>query len=141
MGIVRSEERTKAELDEFRRMLMASAGFHRRKDHLNGAADLDDDRAERGGLVCVTSGLSFLGLTIVNKLLARGYSVRIIVDNPGNQPDQFAIFSSNLWKFRNFIIIILVLSLRSCSYCWCSLVFEIFILFYFLSIDDKMVWV
>ena len=89
MGIVKSEERTRAELDEFRRMLMASAGLHRRKDHqdqLNGAGDeIDRDNIERGGLVCVTSGLSFLGVAIVNRLLTRGYSVRIIVDNPGNQ--------------------------------------------------------
>ncbi|XP_062106861.1 cinnamoyl-CoA reductase-like SNL6 isoform X2 [Humulus lupulus] len=85
MGIIRSEERAKAELDEFRRMLMASAGAHRRKsqhDHrFNGAVDETDD-GDQGGLVCVTSGLSFLGIAIVNCLLIRGYSVRIIVDNP-----------------------------------------------------------
>ncbi|KAF4381561.1 cinnamoyl-CoA reductase-like SNL6 [Cannabis sativa] len=85
MGILRSEDRTKAELHEFRRMLMASAGAHRRKnqhDHRFNAAVDETDEGERGGLVCVTSGLSFLGIAIVNRLLIRGYSVRIIVDNP-----------------------------------------------------------
>ncbi|EPS68267.1 hypothetical protein M569_06505, partial [Genlisea aurea] len=32
-------------------------------------------------LVCVTSGVSYLGMAIVNQLRFRGYSVRIIVDN------------------------------------------------------------
>lgn len=40
----------------------------------------DDDSEEK--LVCVTSGVSFLGLAVVNRLLVRGYSVRIIVNNP-----------------------------------------------------------
>ncbi|PON56203.1 NAD(P)-binding domain containing protein [Trema orientale] len=87
MGIVRSEERTKAELDHFRRMLMASAGIlHRRKDHrdhFNGSPfPYSGGEIDRVGLVCVTSGLSFLGIAVVNRLLARGYSVRIVVDNP-----------------------------------------------------------
>lgn len=33
--------------------------------------------------VCVTSGVSFLGIAIVNQLLLRGYSVRVIVEKQG----------------------------------------------------------
>ena len=92
MGIVRSEERRKTEMEEFRRMLLASASVHRRKDFDgarfpsknaapdNAAADEDGDRDRP---VCVTSGLSFLGVAVVDRLLSRGYSVRIVVDNPG----------------------------------------------------------
>lgn len=43
------------------------------------AEDTNDQPEEK--LVCVTSGVSFLGLAIVKQLLVRGYFVRIIVDN------------------------------------------------------------
>lgn len=88
MGIVRTEESRKLELEELRRMLVACAGIQRRKDQEEfkgvrvSSKENKDDILEK--LVCVTSGVSYLGLAIVNKLLLRGYSVRIIVENEGN---------------------------------------------------------
>ncbi|EXC20296.1 Anthocyanidin reductase [Morus notabilis] len=90
MGIVNCEERERMEIEEFRRMVVASgAATHRRKDHqgfdgsrlIPSSVD-DDDLCDRDRPVCVTSGLSFLGIALVNNLLARGYSVRIVVENP-----------------------------------------------------------
>lgn len=89
MGIVRSEEWPRAEIEELRRMLLACAAVHRRKDEDGLGAtpprpaprDDDDDGDGGGRAVCVTSGVSFLGRAVVNRLLLRGYSVRILVDN------------------------------------------------------------
>ncbi|KAI4348166.1 hypothetical protein L6164_008922 [Bauhinia variegata] len=87
MGFVQTEERRTAEVDEFRRELAAHAGIHRRKDddkdlgEKEKCIDIGDDEDETT-LVCVTSGLSYLGIALVNHLLLRGYSVRITVDNP-----------------------------------------------------------
>uniref|UniRef100_A0A5B7AIN6 Putative cinnamoyl-CoA reductase 1 n=1 Tax=Davidia involucrata TaxID=16924 RepID=A0A5B7AIN6_DAVIN len=86
MGILRPEEGLRVEIEEFRRMLLSCAGVHGRKDEdefrVQGAKSKDeiDDGIEEK-LVCVTCGVSFLGLAIVNRLLLRGYSVRIIVTN------------------------------------------------------------
>ncbi|KAJ9135327.1 hypothetical protein P3X46_032526 [Hevea brasiliensis] len=84
MGFIESEERRLMEMEELKR-LVACAGLSHRKDHedFQGSRfsstdfDVDDDGAQK--LVCVTSGVSFLGLAIVNCLLRRGYSVRIII--------------------------------------------------------------
>ncbi|XP_073065154.1 cinnamoyl-CoA reductase-like SNL6 [Primulina eburnea] len=87
MGILRLEETQKAELEEFRRMLLSCAAVHRRKDEDvlkdrgNALAGAPDDDLLLDKLVCVTSGVSYLGIAIVNQLLVDGYSVRIIVDN------------------------------------------------------------
>ncbi|PIN01483.1 Flavonol reductase/cinnamoyl-CoA reductase [Handroanthus impetiginosus] len=85
MGIVRLEETQKAELEEFRRMLLSCAAVHRRKDD-DGFRGEENALPARNGdvldrLVCITSGVSYLGIAIVNQLLVNGYSVRIIVDN------------------------------------------------------------
>lgn len=89
MGIVGLEERDNIELQEFCRMLVASAAaLHRTKHEPNDLRfpsktnDLTDDEEGEDKLVCVTSGVSFLGVALVNRLLLRGYSVRIVVDNP-----------------------------------------------------------
>ncbi|KAI5665522.1 hypothetical protein M9H77_15375 [Catharanthus roseus] len=85
MGIVRTDERQRMEIEEFRRMLMSCAGLNRRKDDDGDmrekftAIEEIEDPLEK--LVCVTSGVSFLGIAIVNQLLVHGYSVRVIVDN------------------------------------------------------------
>ncbi|GKV37296.1 hypothetical protein SLEP1_g45339 [Rubroshorea leprosula] len=89
MGIVRTleEEEERMELEEFRRtVLLATAALNRRKDEeeFQGLPVSSEDfvgDCEEEKLVCVTSGVSFLGLSVVNRLLLRGYSVRIIVDN------------------------------------------------------------
>ena len=54
---------------------MASDGAHQTKDDW---VAYDDDE---GSLVCVTSGMSYLGITLVNLLLLHGFSIRIIVEN------------------------------------------------------------
>lgn len=89
MGVVRTDESRRAEIEEFRRMLLSCSGvvlkvtteeeYNRRQVP---AANRNEYTADQK-LVCVTSGVSFLGIAIVKKLLLRGYSVRIIVDNEG----------------------------------------------------------
>ncbi|KAG8501534.1 hypothetical protein CXB51_004033 [Gossypium anomalum] len=87
MGIARAqdEESQRREFEDFRKTLVALAATERSKenDDFKGLmsshiADLD---LQQDKLVCVTSGVSFLGLALVNRLLLRGYSVRILVDN------------------------------------------------------------
>ncbi|CAI0455183.1 unnamed protein product [Linum tenue] len=86
MGFIPTEESRRQEIEEFKRMVVACAGLSRRKDeeeqlgfHLR-SPEIDDDVGEEK-IVCVTSGVSFLGLAVVNRLLVRGYAVRILVDN------------------------------------------------------------
>ena len=85
MGVVvRSEETFVSELERCRRMLVACAGVQRRKDGKEFKSlklKPIDDADEK--VVCVTSGVSFLGSAIVNELSLHGYFVRVIVDNPG----------------------------------------------------------
>lgn len=84
MGIVRSEERQRAEIEELRCMLLACAAVHRRKDDDGlGAPPRAAARDDGERTVCVTSGVSFLGRAVVDRLLLRGYSVRILVDTEG----------------------------------------------------------
>lgn len=93
MGIVRPDESRRMEIEELRRMLLSCAGVYRRKEEealrLSGPAmPLEQDDK----LVCVIGGVSYLGIAIVNQLLLRGYSVRILVDNEGAVL-QFLLFS------------------------------------------------
>ncbi|CAL1358053.1 unnamed protein product [Linum trigynum] len=86
MGFIPTEESRRQEIEEFKRMVVACAGLSRRKDEEEQlgfrlhSPEIDDDVGEEK-IVCVTSGVSFLGLAVVNRLLVRGYSVRILVDN------------------------------------------------------------
>ncbi|XP_024975181.1 cinnamoyl-CoA reductase-like SNL6 [Cynara cardunculus var. scolymus] len=86
MGVVRTDESRRAEIEEFRRMLLSCSGvvlkvrseeFNRRRVSAGNGNEYAVDQK----LVCVTSGVSFLGIAIVKQLLLRGYAVRIIVDN------------------------------------------------------------
>ncbi|XP_021299073.1 cinnamoyl-CoA reductase-like SNL6 isoform X2 [Herrania umbratica] len=85
MGIVRTqeEENERMEFEDFRQTLVALAALERRKqsEEFKGLSSHNADVDLEEKLVCVTSGASFLGLAIVNRLLLRGYSVRILVDN------------------------------------------------------------
>ncbi|KAL6994348.1 hypothetical protein U1Q18_012454 [Sarracenia purpurea var. burkii] len=91
MGIVQRYESQKMEIEEFRRMLLSGARSNGRKekeeeelrDQPDQGATINNGNCAGTGekLVCVTSGVSFLGLAIVNRLLIRGYSVRLIVTN------------------------------------------------------------
>ncbi|GLU02069.1 hypothetical protein SLE2022_193390 [Rubroshorea leprosula] len=85
MGIVRTleEEEERMGFEEFRRTVILASAARKDDEERRGlrilSGDFKGDPEEK--LVCVTSGVSFLGLAIVNQLLLRGYSVRIIVDN------------------------------------------------------------
>ncbi|XP_059452080.1 cinnamoyl-CoA reductase-like SNL6 [Corylus avellana] len=87
MGILGAEETMGMELEELHRMLAARAGPESRKDgdefkdvRVSSEATMDADDVEKL-VVCVTSGVSYLGLAIVKELLVRRYSVRIIAEN------------------------------------------------------------
>lgn len=87
MGIVRPDKNRRMAIEEFRKMLLSCAAVRTQKpdDRFEDQRSLvgleENDVAQENQVVCVTSGVSFLGLAIVNQLLVRGYSVRIIVDN------------------------------------------------------------
>ena len=87
MGIVRPSKSKSMEMDEFRKMLLSHSLVHSKKDgdtfRDRSPATGDNISSERDQLVCVTSGVSFLGLSIVKELLHRGYFVWITVDNEG----------------------------------------------------------
>ncbi|XP_015063908.1 cinnamoyl-CoA reductase-like SNL6 [Solanum pennellii] len=86
MGIVCPDESKRIEIEEFRRMLLSNAAVHRTKagDEIQNPGQLPATNRHNRELeekkVCVTSGVSFLGIAIVNQLLLRGYSVRVIVE-------------------------------------------------------------
>lgn len=83
MGIIGQYETQQLEIEEFRRMLLSCTGMSRRKeeDEFRDPARDRDGGVTEEKTVCVTSGVSFLGIAIVNRLLLRGYSVRLIVNN------------------------------------------------------------
>ncbi|KAK8710237.1 hypothetical protein V6N13_145571 [Hibiscus sabdariffa] len=80
MGIAR----TRHEYDETRELkaLVALAAMERRDNgEFKGLIPRSAIVDLRDKLVCVTSGASFLGFALVNRLLLHGYSVRVLVDN------------------------------------------------------------
>nr|ANF06872.1 cinnamoyl-CoA reductase [Daucus carota subsp. carota] len=85
MGIVRTDEHRRSEIESFRRLLLSCAGACKSKEEEeirnSPVMNADNDGVVHDKVVCVTSGVSFLGIAIVNQLLLRGYNVRIIVDN------------------------------------------------------------
>lgn len=99
MGIVCPDESKRIEIEEFRRMLLSNAAVHRTKagDEIQNPGQLPATNRHNRELeekkVCVTSGVSFLGIAIVNQLLLRGYSVRVIVEKQGDISSLISIFS------------------------------------------------
>ncbi|KAM0027821.1 putative NAD(P)-binding domain superfamily [Helianthus debilis subsp. tardiflorus] len=87
MGVVRTDESRRSEIEEFRRMLLSCSVVVIKvstEDEHNLRRLTSRNRNEftvNQKLVCVTSGVSFLGIAIVKQLVLRGYSVRVIVDN------------------------------------------------------------
>ncbi|XP_009406301.2 cinnamoyl-CoA reductase-like SNL6 [Musa acuminata AAA Group] len=86
MGVLRSTASLEAEIEEMRETLLRSGG--------SGRADVL--KAEPGGVrrrvvgdggggdartVCVTGGISFIGFAVVNRLLDRGYTVRLALQS------------------------------------------------------------
>lgn len=83
MGVMCTWESKKMEMEAFCRKLVAAAGKADeggRNHHF--VCSHDEDVDEKGSLLCVTSGVSYVGLALVNHLLQLGYSLRITVDNP-----------------------------------------------------------
>lgn len=86
MGLLPTVENWAAEVEEFRRTVVACAALHRRKDDEGlpkNPLPMDLADGDEGSMVCVTSGVSYLGMAIANQLLLHGYSVRITVHNSG----------------------------------------------------------
>ncbi|KAF1879322.1 hypothetical protein Lal_00005788 [Lupinus albus] len=87
MGVVCNWESKVAAAEAFRHKTVATAGIQRRKEdegqRMNKlySYNNEDEDDEGMNLICVTSGVSYLGLALVNQLLLRGYSVRVIVHN------------------------------------------------------------
>ncbi|XP_068638710.1 cinnamoyl-CoA reductase-like SNL6 [Aristolochia californica] len=84
MGVVRTAERRKAELEEFHREIVRTIALTKGRKWKEEDPDncvREEPTEEKNKLVCVTSGISPLGFAIVNRLLSRGYSVRIALDN------------------------------------------------------------
>lgn len=87
MGIARTDEHRRSEIESFRRVLLSYAGACKSQDKEEVGNNLvmnADEGVVQDKVVCVTSGVSYLGIAIVNQLLVRGYNVRIIVDNQGD---------------------------------------------------------
>ncbi|XP_047156561.1 cinnamoyl-CoA reductase-like SNL6 [Vigna umbellata] len=83
MGVMCTWESEKTEMEAFCRKLVVAA----RKDDEGGrnhhlVSSYYEDGDEKGTLLCVTSGVSYVGLALVNHLLQLGYSLRITVENP-----------------------------------------------------------
>ncbi|KAH0670959.1 hypothetical protein KY290_026393 [Solanum tuberosum] len=99
MGIVCPDESKRIEIEDFRRMLLSNAAVHRTKagDEFQNPGKLPAANRHNRELeekkVCVTSGVSFLGIAIVNQLLLRGYSVRVIVEKQGVISSLISIFT------------------------------------------------
>ncbi|XP_028772280.1 cinnamoyl-CoA reductase-like SNL6 [Neltuma alba] len=84
MGLLPTVESWAAEVEEFRRTVVACAAIHRRKDDEGlpkSPLPSDVHDGDEGTMVCVTSGVSYLGMALANQLLLQGYSVRITVHN------------------------------------------------------------
>ncbi|XVF16395.1 hypothetical protein REPUB_Repub10bG0027900 [Reevesia pubescens] len=107
MGIVRTqdEENGGREFEDFRQTLERSKdnGEFKGLSSHNANVDLQDK------LVCVTSGVSFLGLAIVNRLLFLGYCVRILVDNQEDveRLREMQISGEMMMAFKNKISVVI----------------------------------
>ncbi|KGN59674.1 cinnamoyl-CoA reductase-like SNL6 isoform X2 [Cucumis sativus] len=94
MGVAGPEDhqRRRGDLEDLRRIYESTQMLaSHRKDNsddfygrrvLSNYSSSDTDEETSDELVCVTSGVSLLGLALVNQLLLRGFSVRILVDSP-----------------------------------------------------------
>lgn len=88
MGVLRSTESLEAEVEAFREMLPRGSGSLEFGAWKTGSGAVrrwtDGEEGEgHGRMVCVTSAVSFLGFAIVNRLLAHGYSVRLVLETQG----------------------------------------------------------
>ncbi|CAM0953595.1 unnamed protein product [Alopecurus aequalis] len=85
MGVLRSTQSMAAEVEELRAALLLGPGVGAWRRSGAGAAALKSGPgAEEGAAepraVCVTGGISFLGLAVVDRLLRHGYTVRLALE-------------------------------------------------------------
>ncbi|KAH7651062.1 Cinnamoyl-CoA reductase protein [Dioscorea alata] len=85
MGVLRSMVSLGAEMEELRRTLrseiaVSDAGAWKRGKDGMTVKETRDKCVEEGMMICVTSGVSFLGFALVNCLLSRGYFVKLLVE-------------------------------------------------------------
>lgn len=112
MGIVCPDESKRIEIEEFRRMLLSNAAVHRTKagdefrNHGQLPSAVQHNRELEEKKVCVTSGVSFLGIAIVNQLLLRGYSVRVIVEKQGAISSLSILSPSDWWRIAKVVWIL-----------------------------------
>lgn len=88
MGVLRSMVSLGAEMEELRRTLrseiaVSDAGAWKRGKDGMTVKETRDKCVEEGMMICVTSGVSFLGFALVNSLLSRGYFVKLLVETQG----------------------------------------------------------
>ncbi|KAL6579110.1 hypothetical protein OROMI_009326 [Orobanche minor] len=107
--IVMLEEIETAGLEEFCRMLLSCAALNRWKEYNEGFGvqgnalpDGNGDVLDR--LVCVTNGVSYLGIAIVNQLLLSYYSMRIIADKEDDVEKLREMQNSGEMRLNNSII-------------------------------------
>ncbi|KAL5231182.1 hypothetical protein ABZP36_029958 [Zizania latifolia] len=79
MGVLRSTQSMEAEVEEMRAALLHGAGAWRSGGAVKRAAGAADGAAEARA-VCVTGGISFVGLAVVDRLLRHGYTVRLALE-------------------------------------------------------------
>ncbi|URE09101.1 3-beta hydroxysteroid dehydrogenase/isomerase family [Musa troglodytarum] len=82
MGVLRSTASLEAEIEEMRETLLRSGGGGRADVLKAGPGGVRRRVVGDGGggdarTVCVTGGISFIGFAVVNRLLDRGYTVRL----------------------------------------------------------------
>ncbi|CAL9122206.1 unnamed protein product [Musa textilis] len=103
MGVLRSTASLEAEIEEMRETLLRSGGGGR-ADVLKAGPGCVRRRVvgDGGGgdarTVCVTGGISFIGFAVVNRLLDRGYTVRLALQTQGSpsspiSPSPFSLIS------------------------------------------------
>uniref|UniRef100_A0A453A025 3-beta hydroxysteroid dehydrogenase/isomerase domain-containing protein n=3 Tax=Aegilops tauschii subsp. strangulata TaxID=200361 RepID=A0A453A025_AEGTS len=86
MGVLRSTHSMAAEVEEMRAALLVGAGGPAWSWRRRGAAAAAkrgagaEEGAAEARAVCVTGGISFLGLAVVDRLLRHGYAVRLALE-------------------------------------------------------------
>uniref|UniRef100_A0A0E0L655 3-beta hydroxysteroid dehydrogenase/isomerase domain-containing protein n=1 Tax=Oryza punctata TaxID=4537 RepID=A0A0E0L655_ORYPU len=82
MGVLRSTQSMEAEVEEMRAAL-APLGRHdawRSGAAAKRVAGAEEGAAPEARTVCVTGGISFVGLAVVDRLLRHGYAVRLALE-------------------------------------------------------------
>ncbi|XAR58197.1 Cinnamoyl-CoA reductase [Bertholletia excelsa] len=100
MGVVRLQEIWHAEIEEVQRALLSCAGIRGGKEDAvpgdwKATAGGNNDAVYGEKVVCVTGGVSFLGVAVVSRLLNSGYDVRLLV---ANEVEREKVREMELWR-------------------------------------------